>query len=151
RQAALDDKVDQALVDTENSYRSGKLPDAQSAVKRAEDLLASGHGSRALRDRVDRWRTDLAMVTRLEQFRLEKSPTKDGHIDLPRQDADYEEAFRQYGLDVERLEVEEAATRARVHTIAVDLAVALDDWANVRRQTRTRDESWQHFVAVARS
>jgi len=151
RQAVLDDKVGQALVDTENSYRSGKLPDALAAVKRAEDLLASGDGGRVLRERVDRWRTDLAMVTRLEQIRLEKSPTKDGHIDLPRQDADYEEALRQYGLDVETLEVEEAAARVRAHEIAVDLAVALDDWANVRRQTRPGDKSWQHLVAVARS
>src|SRR5262249_38122808 len=70
---AADEKVTQALADAEISYQGGQLPDALAAVKRAEDLLASGAGSLELQESVRRWRTDLAMVTRLEKIRLERS------------------------------------------------------------------------------
>src|SRR5262249_20729576 len=77
RQAALEQEVDRALEEADSAYRRDKLPEAMGAVKRAEGLLAGGLGSEGLRQRVRQRGTDLAMVARVEEIRLEQTAVKD--------------------------------------------------------------------------
>jgi hypothetical protein len=151
RQVILNERVTQALADLENSYRAGKLPEAVAGLRRAEDLLAASPSNGELRERVARWRTDLQMAERLDQIRLEMSAVKDDFFDNESADLKYHEAFRWYALDVDRLDVEAAAKQVRSRRIAIELATALDSWAEVRRFARSGEGNWRHLVAVARA
>jgi serine/threonine protein kinase/Tfp pilus assembly protein PilF len=132
RQTALELEVSLALKEAEQSQEQGKWPEALSAARRAEGLLAGG-GSDELRERVHLLRKDLEMVLRLEEIRLLSSETKDNEFDWDNADRTYAQAFADYGIDVLGLPVEEAAARIRARVgVAVPLAAALDDWANAR-------------------
>src|SRR5262249_3948363 len=64
----------------------------------------------------------------------------------------YAAAFRDYGIDVEALDPEEAAERIRARAIRVELAAALDGWAKKRRSARGKGgKSWQSLLGVARA
>src|SRR5262249_16935520 len=76
---------------------------------------------------------------------------EDGHFSYPRKVPDYEEAFRDYGIDVFRLGPQEAAGRMQATSIPVELAAALDDWAMVRRAMREDDTGWKDLLALARA
>src|SRR5262249_55159732 len=76
---------------------------------------------------------------------------KMGVIDWKQTDADYSQAFRDYGIDCEALNAEEAGELLRARAIAVDLAIILDEWAGVRRKLGKHDgKGWKHLLAVAR-
>src|SRR5262249_58235465 len=64
----------------------------------------------------------------------------------------YARAFREFGIDVETLEPEEAATRIRARTIRVELALALDQWADRRKKVQGADApGWRRLVGLARA
>ncbi|HEX5103446.1 MAG TPA: serine/threonine-protein kinase, partial [Pirellulaceae bacterium] len=129
RQAAVEQEAGLATKEAERWQEQGKWPEALSAVKRAEGLLA-GSGSAELRDRVHQLRKDLEMVLRLEELRL---PDPDGKSFQLGDDAAYAHAFSDYGIDVASLPAVEVAARIRARpAVAVALAIALDDWANSR-------------------
>jgi serine/threonine protein kinase/tetratricopeptide (TPR) repeat protein len=132
RQAALEQEVAKALDDGQAAYEDGKLPEATAAVQRAEQLLADGGGSAGLKQRVGQWQTDLKMVARLEKVRLERAALKDGQWENARADAAYREVFRQYGLDVEALDPDQAGELIRAAAIRDSLIAGLDDWLLVK-------------------
>jgi tetratricopeptide (TPR) repeat protein len=73
------------------------------------------------------------------------------HLDRAREDAQYTEAFRSYGIPVDALSPAEAGARLAARPIAVELAGALDHWAFSRRRARPpRIAEAQHLVRVAR-
>ncbi len=129
--------------------RSGDPAGWERAVAeavRAEDRLESGRGSPAVHRQADlrlesiraeqsrclasleaRARRD-RMVAALDEARL-RVATHPGGLD-PRVKHDaYLAAFRDYGLDVATLPVEEAARRVKASPIRDDLLSALDDWS----------------------
>ena len=53
------------------------------------------------------------MLAKLEEIRLNKAFGKDDAPHPSRSDTEYARAFRDYGIDVEALPVEEAAARIR--------------------------------------
>ena len=114
---------------------------------RAQSLLAVGAGNEQRIERVANLLKDLDMLSLLEEIRLESASVKDGHFDNGGADASFAQAFRDYGIDVEALPVEEAATRIRQKRIATDLVVALDAWAGNRPWDKTRTKS---ILGVAR-
>src|SRR5262249_49082261 len=64
----------------------------------------------------------------------------------------YENAFRDYGLDVAALPVEAAAERIRAQAVWKELVAALDNWARASQYTwGEADPRWQHLLAVARA
>jgi Flp pilus assembly protein TadD len=128
RQASLEREIVRGLDETESSYRRGELTEARAALRRAEGLLGTGRRSEPLGRRVEQWRTDLALVARLEEIRLEAAAVKQGHFDRAGADPAYRAEFRRYGLDVETLDPVEAARRIRSATIKDRLVSALDDW-----------------------
>jgi tetratricopeptide (TPR) repeat protein len=88
------------------------------------------------------------MVTLLDEIRLR---WVDDRFDDPQADLDYARAFREYGIDVDRLGAAAAVERIRARGIRVELAGALDRWALVRRRTRPRNAPpWKKLLAVAR-
>jgi tetratricopeptide (TPR) repeat protein len=96
---------------------------------------------------------DLAMVERLEEIRLQQSQVKaDGSgFDFGGADAAYARAFRDYGLDVEA-SGPGAGEWLGARSIAVELAAALDDWAQARWEEKGEAEgTWKLLLAVARA
>jgi tetratricopeptide (TPR) repeat protein len=132
RQALLEEKAADVLCDMEESLRGEKLSRARAAQQRAEEVLAGGGMSEALRQRAEGLRTDLEMATRLEAIRLEQAAVKEGRFDISSANANYRKAFREYDLDVLELEPEVAAARIRASAIKGVLVAALDDWVSSR-------------------
>ncbi len=151
RRAALEGEVAQALQDAIALQERGNWPEALSAARRADGLLASAAVSDDLEDRVRSRLADLAMVQRLEQVRLGKSALKGSDFDEAGADAGYRRAFHAYGIDVMVGDPREAAAWLQARTIRVELAAALEDWALVCRDNRPReDAAWKALLALAR-
>jgi tetratricopeptide (TPR) repeat protein len=140
-----------ALAEAKNWQEQQRWSEARAAARRAEGLLTGGGGRVELQQRVRELLEDLAMVEHLEKIRLEQSQVVDNHFDIAGADARYAQVFRDYGVDVEVLGLE-AATSIRTRSIAVELAVALDDWAMARRKAKGKDDtSWKQLLAIARA
>jgi tetratricopeptide (TPR) repeat protein len=148
RRAALGQEVSRALQDVEALYARDKLTDALAEVKRAEGVLASGAEDADLGWRVRRWRADLETAARLAEIRLEQAAVKAEDYDWAGADRAYGQAFRDHGLDVEALDVDEAAARIRDTAIRDRLVAALDDWALARQKEGA--PGWQDLLTVAR-
>jgi tetratricopeptide (TPR) repeat protein len=163
RRAESERRVEEALAVLETSLPRGNphAPELVTAARQAEAQLANGLAGKELRQRVERMLADLAMLTRLEEIRLDQSSVKGGHFDIAGADSAYAGAFREYGIDVEALSVEETGTRIRERAIALHLAAALDDWALAREtrekqgsldggQTTKEPAAWKRLLEVAR-
>jgi serine/threonine protein kinase/Flp pilus assembly protein TadD len=154
-------RVAEALRRASELQTQSRWPEALEAVQRADELLKVGIGSAELRQRVRGALADLTMILRLDDIRQEEEPVRNqeqdsvregGFHDLQGLSFLYGEAFRNYGIDVDALQVEEAAQRISARPIHVELAAALDHWAHVRliKMAGTSDEpNWKHLVEVA--
>jgi serine/threonine-protein kinase len=71
---------------------------------------------------------DRRMLARLEECRFLKTMMKGDGFDTTAAVAGYEEAFREYGLDPDKLSVQEAVARVKASPIRADLAAGLDEW-----------------------
>jgi serine/threonine protein kinase/Flp pilus assembly protein TadD len=133
--------------------RQRRLPEALSAARRADGLLAGADVDEDLRQRVRARLADLELLDKLENVRLEQgTAVKDGHFDWEGVDGLYGQTFRDAGLDVWALPVEEAGERIRRSTVAAELAAVLDDWALMRVDIRGVDDpSWKALLRVARA
>jgi len=145
-------EVNRALSEATTFQGRARWLEALEAAKRAEGFLAVG-GSETLRQRVSELRDDLEMVLLLEEIWLPRPVNgTEGAYDYTWADASYAKAFRDYGIDVEGLELVEAAQRIRARTIRLELVVALDSWTDRRMRARTAgDVSWKRLLAVARA
>src|SRR5262249_46689214 len=97
---------------------SEALKDADSALRRAERLLASGIATDQLRQRVQAARADWQaddkdrrMVELLDNIHLDMYLDHDKQHGLQQVDSRYAKAFRDYGIDVDHLAAKEAAAR----------------------------------------
>jgi tetratricopeptide (TPR) repeat protein/tRNA A-37 threonylcarbamoyl transferase component Bud32 len=152
RQAKIASDVRSALEEARWFHKEGKLPEGLAAVKRAEALLAEAGDASELHHSVCEAMADLQMVSKLEDVRILGASVRDGRFDCEGEDRAYEAAFRDYGIDVEPLDFEEAGERIRARAIRVDLAAALDGWAQTRRYILRNDgKPWQDLLAVARA
>jgi serine/threonine protein kinase/tetratricopeptide (TPR) repeat protein len=142
-----------ALDESASWQLQRRLPDALSAARRADGLLAGADVDEALRQRVQARLDDLELLDCLENVRLDKmTAVKDGHFDWEGADALYGQMFWEAGLDVEALSAEEAAERIGRSTVAAELAAVLDHWASIRRTIRGADDpSWKALLRVARA
>jgi serine/threonine protein kinase/Flp pilus assembly protein TadD len=128
---ALEEKGARAVDEAADFCRADQLPQAHEAVKRAEALLGADQGSDELRRRLGRARADVRMAAGLEQIRLEQGIVRLGGLDHGDADRRYQEAFRNYGVDVPTLDVDQAAERIRASAIRNHLVAALEDWLHV--------------------
>jgi tetratricopeptide (TPR) repeat protein len=172
RRVATANEVNQALAEANRLWGQARTApvgdlrlwaEALSAAKRARGLLASGAGDEGLEQRVQELLTDLEneerlarqkanqaeqdrqMVATVEEIRLKPTDTPGGDLDRRGAARDYAEAFRKYGIDVEKLEVAEAAAQIRQRAIRDQLVAALDGWANIMRDDKIR----QRLLGIA--
>jgi tetratricopeptide (TPR) repeat protein len=170
RLAMTEREVSRALGGAASFQGQSKWPEALEAAKRAEGFLAGG-ASESLRRRVRELLNDLEMVLRLEEiWSPQAKHGTEAAYDHRWADASYAEAFREYGIDVEALEPAEAARRIRTRSIRLELAAALDRWADRRQQSlqasdvvwdgwpdqpdhrpAASDASWKRLMTVARA
>jgi serine/threonine protein kinase/Tfp pilus assembly protein PilF len=153
--------VEQVLGEVARLQKENKWAEALAALNRAEGLLAGGHGSADLQQRLHQVRAVIAerlreaqearkMSADLAEILLRQTEVKDGHFDWQRSDDEYAEAFRQYGIEVDKLTVAEAAAWIGAREIAPELVAALDFWAELRRRQKPDEAGWKHLLAVAR-
>jgi serine/threonine-protein kinase len=141
RVATLRDQAREAPPERQLSL----LAEALAAAERADGLLAQSGANDALAQQVRALLTELRegqrdrrMLARLEEVRLGGTAVTDGHFDEQARGVEYAAAFREYGLDLEQVSDTKAAERLRARPICMELAAALDDWANVTRAPRER-------------
>src|SRR6516162_884697 len=96
------------------------------------------------------------MVLRLEETRFPDAAggAEDGFDRAPTE-AKIAGAFREYGIDLESLEPDEAAERIRARPIRHQLVMALDHWIKIRasapeRGLQAADPLLKRLIAVAR-
>jgi eukaryotic-like serine/threonine-protein kinase len=133
QQASAGREAEAALEDADRLQAARRCPEALAAARRAKPLLAAGVLAEPLQRRVRRRIADLEMVGLLEEIsllRLALNQTGDQwDFDVPARA--YQEAFRDYGLEVGEGSTEEAVARIGETTIREELAAALEDWATL--------------------
>jgi serine/threonine-protein kinase len=129
-------EAERAPAEQRHSLRA----DALAATERAGGLLAQGRASELIRQRVSdlveelrEEERDRRLLARLQDARLSGSAVnvKDERFDKTAMDREYRRAFGEFDTDLAGL-VERASGRSsRGQTFPVELAAALDDWAEV--------------------
>ena len=127
-QLALNEQfITRALELSRDHMHKGQWDSALVEAKRAEAALSSGLVSDEVRGHVADQLNDLTMAFRLDEIRTLPPETKMIPACL--------QVLQEYGIDVDALEVNEAARQICARSIPRELALALDDMA-------TRDGAW---------
>jgi tetratricopeptide (TPR) repeat protein len=152
RRVAAERVIATALEGSDRLQRQGRLSEALSAARRADELLAGADVGVALVQQVRARMADLELLDAMETVRVEReTASRDGHFDRAAGGALYGQVLRAAGLDVEALPPEEAGKRIARTTVAVELAAVLDHWASIGRAVRGEgDPSWKRLLWVAR-
>jgi tetratricopeptide (TPR) repeat protein/serine/threonine protein kinase len=132
RRTKLAGQLELILEEVKKLEAEQKWPEALSATRRAEALVAGGGGDAALEKQVRDVLADLTLVERLEDIWLELAERTEGNSDQWCDDA-YAAAFRKYGIDLDQCTTQQAAERLGSRPAAVTLAAWLDHWAHCRR------------------
>jgi tetratricopeptide (TPR) repeat protein len=154
QRAGAEGRAREALAEAERLKAEERWPEAMSAVKRASGILEGFGADKDLLRQVKALGKDIEMEQKLLEADLRGTAFRDGvSFDKDAANEAFADAFRWYGLDVERLEPEEAARRIRSRSIAVQLVAALDRWWTILDKTTfdKRDERKRHLLAVARA
>ena len=139
-----------ALQEARELLEVERWPEALSAARRAEGVLAGVGADAGLRQQALVLIEDLEMARRLQEAQLCRAASvKDDHYDTEASAAAYAVAFREYGLDVDKLDTRTAAAQVRARVIHHRLVAALDDWAVIL--WRVKAEGWGRPLAVARA
>jgi serine/threonine protein kinase/Flp pilus assembly protein TadD len=156
-----DARLAQAVAALEEATRleqQAKWVEAEAAVGRAEALLKTCDGTKNQWKTVQELRADLAMARKLEDARLEGASAAEKFSffgmegSWKQSAARLGEAFRDYGIDVEVLDATYAAERINARPIRVELAAALDHWAEARWwDKKTEGKDWKDLLALARA
>jgi superkiller protein 3 len=170
---AIDEALDRAAVLRGRAAAApvgelGGWGEAQAEARRAEDALAQGEAEAALRARVAALRDGLKreraaaerrardaaaerrLLARLEAIRGEHGE----HLNAKRADRAYGEAFRAFGLDLDKVAAGEAGAKLAGRPGTAEIAAALDEWCMLRRVELAEGKEarrWQHLAAVARA
>jgi serine/threonine-protein kinase len=136
--------------------------EATQSTRRAEALLARPELDADLRREIQALAATVARERAQTEARLKDRRTVERlaaihtdmalDIDWDRADREYAAAFRDYGIDVDRLDPPVAGARIAAAPIAVEMVNALDQWTFVRRFLVPRDTSTaRHLSAVAKA
>jgi hypothetical protein len=155
RQALTRERVTLALEDARKRYEQGRWKEALDAAKRADALVATGESDQETRLRGREVLGDMLMLSNLENVRVSSTQNEAG-FDLKEEDSGNARAFREYGIDIDALSRDEAATRIRARSIRFELAVLLDSWSHVRRRlaeqgSKPIGKDWKELLEVART
>jgi serine/threonine protein kinase/tetratricopeptide (TPR) repeat protein len=145
---ARENEADEVLRQAAGLVRREEWPEARAWARRARVVLGAGEVRPELHQRLEEIEADLDMVDGLADIRLEQGNVREDTFDLPATDAAFARAFRGYGIHVESLDVSQAAAAIRARRIRLELVLALDDWADTRRELHQPERS-EHLLAVA--
>ena len=137
-----------ALREAAGLLEKERWPEALSAARRAQGVLAGVGADPDLRRQASTLIVDLEMAQRLQEARLQGTAVHDGHYDDEATDAAYGAAFREYGIDVDVPDTKAVADQVQARSIHRQLVAALDDWAFLR--WRLKGKGWKQRLAVAR-
>jgi serine/threonine protein kinase len=150
RAKVTETEVNRALDESVEWQRKRRVPEALSAVRRAQAALAGSHADAELRRRTGARLLDLELLTKLEEARLESDTVKESNFDLSRTDSRYREIFQQFQIDVEGWSASEAGRHIGNSTVAQELAALLDDWAMLQMGLNPKNEvGSKHLLDVA--
>ncbi|MGO9463424.1 MAG: tetratricopeptide repeat protein [Isosphaeraceae bacterium] len=150
KRAGAEGEARAALREAAGLLEEERWPEALSAARRAEGVMAGVGADPGLRRQARTLVKDLEMARRLQEARLQGAATgNSGDFDSGAADAAYAAAFQQYGLEVDGLDPQEAAGQIRARPIHAQLAAALDHWALARQ--RLKADGWKQRLAVARA
>jgi tetratricopeptide (TPR) repeat protein/tRNA A-37 threonylcarbamoyl transferase component Bud32 len=145
-------EVDAAHGDSIRLAQTGKHEEALAAARRALALAQNGEGDAALLERARAFvaraerdasaaESEARLVAQDEQLRsklIELRLAQFAAIDDRQRelalDGQFAQAFQDYGVDLEGVDVVPALERIRERAIAEDVALALDDWGRLRRR-----------------
>jgi serine/threonine protein kinase/Flp pilus assembly protein TadD len=155
RRALLGERVTMALEEARTRYQEGRWKEALDAAKRAEALAATGESDEETHRCAREVLGDMQMLANLENVRARSTQNVAG-FDLKEEDSSNARAFREYGIDIDALDRDEAATRIRARSIRYELAVLLDSWSHVRRRLAQQDskqfgKDWRELLEIARA
>jgi serine/threonine protein kinase/Flp pilus assembly protein TadD len=155
RQAVIAERVTLALEEARKRQQEGRWREALDAAKRADALTAAGGVDDETHRRVREVLGDMQMLANLEEVRA-RSTINEAGFDLKEEDGGTVRAFREYGIDIDALDRDEAARRIRDKSIRYELAVFLDSWSHVRRRLENRGakragKDWKELLEVARA
>ncbi len=137
RQGKVSGQLELILDEVARLEQVGKWSEALVSARRAEPVLATGEAPADIQQHVQQALADLELVGRLEEIRAQ-SGTSWSDTDQRQElavsaDRDYAAAFREAGVDVDRLSVKESAERINARSqITAAVLPALDDWVAVR-------------------
>jgi serine/threonine-protein kinase len=147
---------------------SKDFDEALSKVAQAEHLLASGEGGPGLAERISSVREQLeegraraqeqerdneAVRRLLTQLRRRGGP-RPVYVSPEQIDQDLGDAFRELGLDLDRVEPSAVGARLKARTETAEIAAILQAWMIYRRsiwKDGKGSRSWQRLAAVARA
>src|SRR5262249_39822084 len=130
RKRQAETKVLDALEAAKPGLEEGNPWDRElvSALRTAEAQLSQGLLSPELQGRVEQLQKDVKMLAELERIELEKTQVFSEKYDNPGSADAYRQAFEAYGIDVPRLELEEAVHLVQASAIRGHLSAALFQW-----------------------
>lgn len=144
--------TDVSLTEADQARRAGRLTDALTAIRQAEQHSSDGRTEKDTQARVATARRDVEMLIKLDRLAIDAITARDRIRDwrLGGPEQRYRQAFREYGADPDNPPAEVAA-RLRGETIREELALALDRWAEIRVwMAESSPARWQELVELAR-
>jgi tetratricopeptide (TPR) repeat protein len=151
REEVREREAKEALDRAAELLEEGQWRDATAWAQRAKVVLGGGQARPALHQRLEEIQADLKMAERLAEIRIQRSNVRDEAFDSLSVDVEMARAFREYGIDVETLGMQEAARAVRSRLIWLELVLALDEWADVRGDLKPSEQSWKDLLAIARA
>jgi serine/threonine protein kinase/Flp pilus assembly protein TadD len=121
--------------------------EAKALAERADGLLAGVGSNGELQRRVDRLMADQRMAVRLEGIRLTQGLLKWESSGRTPADPTYASAFREYGIDVQELDVDASVERIRASSISDQLVSALDDWIRIKAPAESAAQARLRSIA----
>ncbi len=158
RQDRVFTQLSTVFSDVERLEQSGKWSDALMAAQRVKPMLATGDASPEMVRKANDTLANLEFVQKLEEIRA-RTATVWGHDStmgfntftddsFGKAENDYVAAFREIGIDVDRLETSEAAKRITARQdVASAVVPAMDDWVAVR-STLAGSDATGRLVAI---
>jgi serine/threonine protein kinase len=140
RQNLAETRANELLHEAKRFMDESKWSEALIAVKRADDLLIGTPAEMEVHLHVSRLRKDVEMVLQLEAMR--QSGTNSTSED------DFVHAFRDYGIDLDKLDSRHTAERIQTCAIQIQLVEGVEALAALRRHRN--DDRWKRLEKIAR-
>jgi tetratricopeptide (TPR) repeat protein len=127
--------AEEAVAESLKLRGEGDWAGALASARRATLLLPPAAVPADLRQRIAAAQVDAKMAGTLDAIRMARADRMENdHFGPSREEAQFESAFREYGVDVAQANPQDLAEQVRRSSIRDHLVFALDAWARARLQ-----------------